>query len=73
MLVSDTGRGMNEEIRNKVFEPFFSTMKDKGSGLGLSQVYAFTQNNEGAITVESDLGHGCKFSLYLEVTAISPW
>jgi len=62
--IIDTGCGMNEETLNKIFDPFYSTKGDLGTGLGLSQVYGFIERSHGAIKVYSELGHGSRFSLY---------
>ncbi len=62
--ISDNGCGMNEDTRNKIFDPFFSTKGDKGTGLGLSQVYGFVQRSNGAIKVYSVPGHGTNMTLY---------
>lgn len=61
---TDTGCGMSENIRDNIFDPFFSTKGEKGTGLGLSQVYGFVQRSKGAIKVYSEQGHGSQFLLY---------
>ena len=63
LIITDTGRGMDEATKQQIFEPFFSTKGEKGTGLGLSQVYGFVQSN-GAINVNSELGKGAQFELY---------
>ncbi len=60
----DTGCGMDDSTREKIFEPFFSTKGDKGTGLGLSQVYSFVRRAKGGIDVYSKSGHGSRFMLY---------
>ena len=60
----DTGCGFDDEIKEKIFDPFFSTKGEKGTGLGLSMVYGFVHDSGGVIKVNSELGQGTQFTLY---------
>jgi PAS domain S-box-containing protein len=62
--VEDTGVGIPQEYIQKIFDPFFTT-KYKGSGLGLSTSYSVVRNHGGLLTVESDVGVGSTFMVYL--------
>jgi signal transduction histidine kinase len=62
----DTGKGMSEETKGKIFTPFFST-KENGAGLGLGTVERIVQNHKGEIKVESYLGKGTTFTLIFPV------
>ncbi len=63
----DEGIGVPEEYLSKIFDPYFST-KQEGSGLGLATVYSIIQKHEGYITVESKVGEGTTFFIYLPAT-----
>jgi PAS domain S-box-containing protein len=61
---TDTGCGMDQETVTKIFDPFYSTKGDLGTGLGLSQVYGFVERSQGAIKVYSEVGEGTQLNLY---------
>jgi len=60
--VADTGGGMSEEVRQRLFEPYFTT-KAGGSGLGLAQVYGTVAQAGGGVEIESDAGVGTRIRL----------
>lgn len=66
--VSDTGEGMDEATRTRVFDPFYTTREiGKGTGLGLSIVHGIMSQHNGFVTCDSTVGKGSTFSLYLPV------
>ncbi|MRR16884.1 MAG: response regulator [Deltaproteobacteria bacterium] len=66
LSVSDTGRGIDADIKEKIFDPSFTTGKDRGgTGLGLSVVHGIVKNAGGAIDVQSAAGQGATFAIYL--------
>lgn len=71
--MSDTGIGMPEEVRARLFEPFFSTKpKDEGTGIGMAIVHRFISDSGGSIEVDSAPGHGTTILLRLPLAGQSP-
>jgi len=62
--LKDTGMGMNKETQHRIFDPFYSTKGDLGTGLGLSQVFGFVNRSKGSINVVSQKNKGTTFTLY---------
>jgi two-component system NtrC family sensor kinase len=72
VMVSDTGCGITEEDKEKIFDPFFTNKeKGKGVGLGLSVVYGIITRHKGTIEVKSELGKGSTFKMSLPLAPIS--
>jgi PAS domain S-box-containing protein len=69
LRVADSGTGMSAETMERVFEPFFTTKGfGEGTGLGLSQVFGFAKQLGGAVIVQSEVGEGSAFTLYLRAS-----
>ena len=73
LAVKDTGHGMAPQIAKRIFEPYFSTKeKDVGTGLGLAMVHGITKNCGGAVSLQSKVGKGTAFYIYLPRTDSAP-
>jgi signal transduction histidine kinase len=70
MLFADTGQGIDAEVKEKVFDPFFSTKgPTKGTGLGLSICYSIIKDHGGTIEIESEKDKGTRFIIKIPVEA----
>jgi two-component system NtrC family sensor kinase len=67
---ADTGRGIDPEVRDKIFDPFFSTKgPTKGTGLGLSICYSIIKDHGGTIEIDSGKDRGTRFTIKIPVEA----
>jgi PAS domain S-box-containing protein len=71
LSITDTGKGIAPEHLSRIFEPFFTT-KQHGSGLGLATVYSVVQKHRGHVAVESEIGRGTTFHLWLPAARTEP-
>jgi signal transduction histidine kinase len=70
LVVADTGAGMTDEVKSKIFTPFFTTKDvDEGTGLGLAVVHGIVTSHRGVIHVESEVGRGSRFEVQLPLNS----
>jgi two-component system cell cycle sensor histidine kinase/response regulator CckA len=73
VTVSDTGMGISQDVLSYIFDPFFTTKEPgEGSGLGLAQVYGIVGSHDGRIGVETQVGQGTTFTIYLPALPLHP-
>ena len=71
VAIVDTGQGMSDDVRERAFEPFFSTKGAGGSGLGLAEVYGIVRRHRGRAEINSAIGHGTTVTLYFPFESAS--
>ena len=64
LTIKDSGCGMDQQTMEKIFEPFYSTKGERGTGLGMSQVYGFVERSYGDIQIDSAIGKGTSITIY---------
>ena len=70
LSIKDRGHGMSDEVRARIFEPYFTTKPEgEGTGLGLPTIFGIVQGARGEILVESEVGEGTTFTIVLPVLA----
>lgn len=72
LVVEDTGRGIPEDVRPRIFDPYFSTRADAGSGVGLTVAHGIVEAHHGRISVESEEGEGSRFTVVLPTAPAPP-
>jgi two-component system cell cycle sensor histidine kinase/response regulator CckA len=72
VTVHDSGTGMDEQVRARLFQPFFTTKGERGSGLGLYSVWTDVTSMGGRISVHTERGEGTRFIIALPAAAVSP-
>ena len=70
--ISDNGAGMSPDVRKRIFDPYFTTMGESGTGLGIPQVQALMRQVGGYLTVNSKVGKGTSFDLFFPVHVEQP-
>jgi PAS domain S-box-containing protein len=73
LTVDDTGHGIDPEIKNRIFDPYFTTREvGKGSGMGLAVVQGIVMNHDGIISVNSEVGKGTTFNVFFPIVKREP-
>lgn len=73
LTINDTGHGIDPEIKDRIFDPYFTTREvGEGSGMGLAVVHGIVMNHKGAISVDSEVGKGATFNIFLPIVEREP-